>query len=455
MSAHWPADFWWGTSTSAYQIEGAVAEGGRGPSAWDTFCAEKGRIADGSSGEVACDHYHRWREDIGLIRRLGTNAYRFSISWSRVLPTGAGAVNQAGLDFYDQLVDGLLEAGVRPVPTLFHWDTPQALEDRGGWLRRETAQQLGEYAALIADRLGDRVRDWITINEPSELTMLGYGIGVHAPGRSELFGALPVAHHLLLGHGLAADALHAAGAGSVGIAASHAPVRAASDTDADRQAAGLFDLLTNHLFADALLRSSYPDDLLALLPEQAATDLPGIAGRLDWYGINYYNPIRVAAPADAAGEVEGIALPEGLPFSFPDIEGVAHTDFGRPVVPDGLTELLLAFQDRYGEDLPPVVVTENGCSYADAPDRDGRVADQRRIDYLAAHLTALHDAMERGVDVRGYFCWSLLDNFEWADGFRQRFGLVYVDYPTQRRIPKDSFTWYAAHIDAARKAAPR
>jgi beta-glucosidase len=451
VGLQWPEDFWWGTSTSAYQIEGAVAADGRGPASWDTFCAQPGRIADASSGEVACDHYHRWREDVGLIRRLGTNAYRFSVSWPRVLPAGDGETNQAGFDFYDRLVDGLLEAGVRPVPTLFHWDTPQALEDGGGWLRRETAERLGEYAAVVAARLGDRVHDWITINEPRELTMLGYGIGVHAPGRSELFGALPAAHHLLLGHGLAADALHAAGARSVGVSASHAPVWPASDAEDDRQAAGLFDLLTNQLFADALLRGSYPDDLAGLLPEHAADDLAQIGRRLDFYGINYYNPVRVAAPAEGAGEVDGIALPEGLPFSFPDIDGVVHTDFGWPVVPEGLSELLLAFRDRYGEDLPPVVVTENGASYADAPDEHGRVADQRRIDYLAAHLSALHDAIEHGVDVRGYFCWSLLDCFEWAAGFRQRFGLVYVDYPTQRRVPKDSFAWYADYVAAARR----
>ncbi|WP_310962573.1 GH1 family beta-glucosidase [Nocardioides terrisoli] len=443
------SEFWWGTATSAYQIEGATSVNGRGPSTWDTFCAEPGRIADGSTGEVSCDHYRRYAEDVALMGELGVNAYRFSIAWPRVLPTGVGPVNDAGLDFYDRLVDALLAAGVTPVPTLFHWDTPQPLEDAGGWLGRDIAHRFADYVDVVAARLADRVHDWITINEPRELTMLGYALGVHAPGRTAMFDALPAAHHLLLGHGLAADALHAAGVATVGVAASHAPVWPASDEPADTDAAALFDLLDNWLFADALVRGSYPEDLLPLLPPGATDDLPSIGGRLDWYGVNYYNPIRVGAAVAGADQVDGITLPEGLPFSA-DITGVPMTDFGWPVVPEGLTQMLRLLVERYGDDLPPLVITENGCSYADGPGPDGRVHDVRRIDYLRDHLGALDAAVSAGVDVRGYFCWSLLDNFEWAEGYRQRFGLVHVDFATGTRTPKDSFGWYAEHIRAAR-----
>ena len=444
-----PAGFVWGAATSAYQVEGATAEDGRGPSIWDTFTAEPGRVADGGTGAVACDHYHRYREDVALIRDLGVDAYRFSVAWPRVVPDGAGPVNRAGLDFYDRLVDELREAGVAPTPTLFHWDTPQALEDRGGWLDRDTALRFAEYAAHVVDRLGDRVDRWITINEPREVTMLGYALGVHAPGRTALFDALPAAHHQLLGHGLAVQALRAAGARDVGIAVSHSPTWSASDRPEDVEAAQTFDVLNNRLFADPLLTGAYPDDWAGLMPSREG-DLAVIAAPLDWYGVNFYNPTRVGAPEAGPGEVDGIAVPDSLPFSFPPIEGVPHTDFGWPVVPAGLTELLTGLSARYGDRLPPLVVTENGCSYADGPDGTGRVADRRRIDYLAAHLRALREAIAAGGDVRGYFLWSILDNFEWAAGFEQRFGLVHVDYETQRRTPKDSYHWYAEHIARSR-----
>jgi len=441
----YPNGFTWGVATSAYQVEGAVTEDGRGPATWDTFCEREGAIADGSTGAVATDHYHRYAEDVALMRDLGVDAYRFSIAWSRVMPTGSGDVNKLGLDFYDRLVDELLAAGVAPVPTLFHWDTPESLEDAGGWLTRDTAHRFAEYAAVVADRLGDRVQTWITINEPRELTMLGYGLGVHAPGRTGLFEALPAAHHQLLGHGLAVQALRAAGTGDIGIAASHSPTWPASDSAEDREAAGLFDVLNNWLFSDALLLGRYPEDLAELMPVEG-DDLAVISTPLDWYGINYYNPTRVGAPPDGqsagAAEVDGIELPEGLPFSFPEIEGVPRTDFGWPVVPEGLREILTTFRARYADTLPPIMITENGCSYADGPGGDGRVHDQRRIDYLDAHLEQLRLAIADGVDVRGYFVWSILDNFEWAEGFRQRFGLVHVDYDTLARTPKDSYRWF-------------
>ncbi|MDF1605435.1 GH1 family beta-glucosidase [Nocardioides sp. YIM 152315] len=445
----YPDGFVWGVSTAAYQVEGAVAEGGRGMSVWDTFTAQPGRIADGSSGAVACDHFHRFGEDVALMRELGVDSYRFSISWSRVVPDGRGPVNSAGLDFYDRLVDELVDADIAPSPTLFHWDTPQALEDEGGWLERDTAHRYAEYVERVVDRIGDRVSRWISINEPREVTMLGYALGVHAPGRSDLFGALPVAHHQLLAHGLGVQALRAAGARDIGIAVSHSPTWRASDSPDDVAAADAFDVLNNWLFSDPILTGTYPPDWAEMMPVEDG-DLPTIATPLDWYGVNYYNPTRVGAPVDGPDEVDGIAVPDGLPFSFPPIEGVPLTDFGWPVVPAGVTELLIALRERYDEKLPPLMITENGCSYGDRPDAAGRVADQRRIDYLDAHLRALRAAVDAGVDVRGYFHWSILDNFEWAAGYEQRFGLVHVDFETQRRIPKDSFRWYADHIARAR-----
>ncbi|MFE7115511.1 GH1 family beta-glucosidase [Streptomyces sp. NPDC057654] len=444
-----PRDFLWGVSTSAHQIEGALREDGRTPSAWDVFAAEAGRIKDGKDASVACDHYHRHREDVALLAGLGVGAYRFSLSWSRVHPDGRGPVNKAGLDFYDRLVDELLAAGVRPVPTLFHWDTPQALEERGGWLVRDTAHRFAAYADTVAERLGDRVDMWITINEPAELTLLGYGLGEHAPGRQLLFDALPAAHHQLLGHGLAVQALRARGARSIGIANSHGPTWAASDDTADREAADLYDLLLNRLFAEPVLLGRYPDEGIAdAMPGPVEEDLKTIAEPLDWYGVNYYQPTLVGAPDPAAedgSDYAGIALPAELPFSLKEIEGRPRTGFGWPVVPEGLTELLTGYRDRYGDRLPPVYITENGCAY------DG-IADQARIDFLDGHLRALHRAMEAGVDVRGYFVWSLMDNFEWAAGYEQRFGLVHIDYATQTRTPKDSYHWLRNTIRAHARA---
>ncbi|WP_329464532.1 GH1 family beta-glucosidase [Streptomyces sp. NBC_01431] len=440
-----PPGFLWGVSASAFQIEGAVDTDGRGPSTWDAFTREPGRIKDASHADVATDHYHRYREDVALMSQLGVGAYRFSISWSRVQPTGTGPVNSRGLDFYDRLVDELCAAGIAPVPTLFHWDTPLALEERGGWLSRDTAERFAAYASIVAERLADRVPRWITLNEPAEITLLGYGLGEHAPGRQLVFDALPVAHHQLLAHGLGVEALRAAGARDIGIAASHSPVWTAGDTDEDRASADLYDTLMNRLFADPILTGAYPDEgLAALMPGPVAEDLKTISTPLDWYGINYYNPALVGAPnPDAATSLAGITLPADLPFGIHEIEGHERTDFGWPVVPDGLHELLVNFRTRYGSSLPPLVITENGCSYGDGPDpADGRVTDTRRIAYHDGHLRALYRAMAEGVDVRGYFIWSILDNFEWAEGYKQRFGLVHVDYETLKRTPKDSYAWY-------------
>ncbi|MFJ8599711.1 GH1 family beta-glucosidase [Streptomyces shenzhenensis] len=417
-----PDGFLWGVSTSAHQIEGAADV--REPSVWDAFTAEPGRVKDGSTAAVACDHYHRYREDVALLSGLGVDAYRFSVSWPRVDSPG-------GLDFYDRLVDELCAAGVRPVPTLFHWDLPARLD----WLDRDTAQHFAAYVSTVAARLGDRVTKWIPLNEPAEHTLLGHALGAHAPGRRLLFDALPVAHHQLLAHGLAVRALRAAGAADIGIANSHGPTWPASAAPEDTAAAEFYDVLLNRLFSDPLLLGRYPDGIGELMPGDVDSDLKVIAEPVDWYGVNYYAPTRVGAPQETETEFGGMPIPAELPFSLREIEGRPVTDFGWPIVPEGLTELLTAFRDRYGDRLPPVVITENGCSYEGLDDQD-------RIAYLDGHIRALHRAIEAGVDVRGYFVWSLLDNFEWAEGYARRFGLVHVDHATQRRTPKASYGWF-------------
>ena len=420
-----PRDFLWGVSTSAHQIEGAVEV--RGPSVWDVFTAEPGNVRDGSTAVVACDHVARYREDVALLRDLGVDAYRFSVSWPRVQSPG-------GLDFYERLVDELCEQGVRPVPTLFHWDLPVGLD----WLERDTASRFAEYAATVVERLGDRVTKWITLNEPAEHTLLGHALGTHAPGKKLLFDALPVAHHQLLGHGLAAQALRAAGVRDIGIANSHGPTWPASTDPADVEAAEFYDVILNRLFSDPLILGEYPEGIAELMPGDVSADLKVISeDTLDWYGINYYQPTKVGAPGgpdDGSTEFSGVTLPPGLPFSVREIEGFPVTDFGWPVVPEALTELLVGFRDRYGDRLPPLAITENGCAY------EG-IDDQERIAYLDGHLRAVHAALEAGVDLRGYFVWSLMDNFEWAEGYTKRFGLVHVDYETQTRTPKASYRW--------------
>ncbi|MFI7128585.1 GH1 family beta-glucosidase [Nonomuraea sp. NPDC050153] len=425
--------FLWGTATAAYQIEGAVEEDGRGVSIWDTFAREPGRVRDGHTGDVACDHYHRWREDVDLMSGLGVNAYRFSVAWPRVQPQGDGRVNAEGLDFYERLVDALLEKGIQPVPTLFHWDLPQALQDRGGWINRDISGNFAEYAATVAARLADRVPLWITLNEPFVHMAFGYAMGIHAPGQALLTDALPAAHHQLLAHGLAVEALRAAGARQVAITNNCTPVWPASREEADLKAAEAYDILHNRLFNDPILIGKYPDlsAYTQTLDFIRDGDLDVIAAPLDALGINYYNPTRIAAPTD-----------EGLPFTDAGVTGYPTTAFGWPVVPDGLRELLTGLKSRYGSALPPVLITENGCS------TDEAIEDRPRIEFLEGHIAAMRRAMAEGVDVRGYFVWSLLDNFEWAEGYHQRFGLVHVDFETQRRTPKASYRWLREHIRA-------
>jgi beta-glucosidase len=439
-----PRDFIWGVSASAYQTEGAVHEDGRGQSIWDTFCHQPGRIANSDNADVACDHYHRYREDVELIRQLGVSTYRFSISWPRVQPSGTGAPNEKGLDFYSRLIDALLAKGIEPTPTLFHWDLPQALQDAGGWQNRDTAERFADYAQILAARVGDRVPRWITHNETFEHHVLGYATGVHAPGLTLGLDSIPVAHHLLLSHGKAVQALRATlkGKTQIGIAQSLETERPA-DPAKDQAAAQLMDLFHWGLHIDPILLGRYPEAFAAGVALHDG-DLATIAQPLDFLGINYYNPSYVRGTAPGSPVPIEAAPP---PAAF------ERTEMGWPVIPQGLTELLLALRERYAKALPPIILTENGAAFADRASHDG-VHDPRRVAYLDAHLRALHKALDAGVDVRGYFVWSILDNFEWAEGYRPRFGLVHVDYPTQRRTPKDSFHWYRGMI-AAQRDVPR
>lgn len=439
--------FLWGVSTSAYQIEGALGEDGRGRSIWDTFCREQGHIADNAKADVACDHYHRYREDVDLVHQLGVGAYRFSIAWARIQPNGRGAPNAKGLDFYSRLIDALLAKGIEPTPTLYHWDLPQALQDEGGWQQRDTAERFADYAHIVATHVGDRVPRWITQNETFEHHTLGHVLGVHAPGLTlDIARSFAVAHHLLLSHGNAVLALRATLRRKVpiGIAQSLSTERPA-DPAKDQQAAQLLHLLRWGMHIDPLLLGRYPA-ALAMVADQSAVrdgDLDTIAQPLDFLGIHYYSPQYVRA------------APPGNPIPFEHAPAPARferTDMGWPVDPAGLTELLLTLRERYAKALPPVMITENGAAFADIVTPDG-VHDARRVAYLDAHVHAMKKAMDAGVDVRGYFVWSILDNFEWAEGYRPRFGLVHVDYPTQQRVPKDSFHWYRALV--ARQTASR
>ena len=437
-----PAGFVFGASTASYQIEGAWDEDGKGLSIWDTFAAEPGKVIDGSDGKVACDHYHRYVDDVALMKRLGIGAYRFSIGWPRIQPDGTGPANTAGLDFYDRLVDELVGAGIEPMATLFHWDLPQALQDAGGWENRATAEAFGEYAALCAARLGDRVGKWAPVNEPNVVMLLGHGNGEHAPGKKLGFNAVPVAHHLNLAHGLAVQALRANGAKEIGAATNHVPVWEASDAAQDVAARDLFDALWNRIFADPMLLGEYPrghdENWAEVMPIQDG-DLATIAQPLDFYGFNYYNPSRISAAKEGAE----------VPFVMEDIPGYPKTGFGWPIVPEGMHQVIGQLVERY-PDIPPIYITENGCAYPTGPDENGVVDDQERIDYLDAHLRAVAHAIDDGADVRGYYTWSLMDNFEWARGYTQRFGLVHIDYDTLVRTPKRSFDWYSEVIAANR-----
>ncbi|WP_336204504.1 GH1 family beta-glucosidase [Nonomuraea sp. LPB2021202275-12-8] len=448
-----PENFLWGTATAAYQVEGAAFEDGRGPSIWDTFSHTPGLVTNGDTGDVACDHYHRLEEDLDILAGLGVGAYRFSISWPRVLPAGGDRINQPGLDFYSRLVDGLLARNIAPVATLYHWDLPQELEDAGGWPNRDTALRFGEYARRMGEALGDRVHTWITLNEPWCSAYLGYASGVHAPARTDAAAALAAVHHLNLGHGLAARALREVIPPNARISVTLNLHHVRGESEADAEAVRRTDALANRAFLGPMLDGAYPRDLIE--DTASVTDWSFVldgdeataAAPLDLLGVNYYNPVLVrqwdgVSERDSAdGHADGAASPW---IACDDIDFVRqpgpYTEMGWNIDETGLTELLL----RLHRDYPalPLMITENGAAFPDVVSADGHIHDEQRVDYLHRHLTAVAEAIEGGADVRGYFLWSLMDNFEWAHGYAKRFGIVRVDHDTQVRTWKDSAHWY-------------
>jgi len=459
-----PPGFVWGSATAAYQIEGAVAEGGRGPSIWDTFSHTPGRVQNGDNGDVADDHYHRYRDDVAIMRELNLGAYRFSVGWSRLQPAGTGPLNPAGVDFYDRLLDELHGAGIAPWVTLYHWDLPQPLEDAGGWPERDTALRFADYAAAVHERFADRAADWTTLNEPWCSAFLGYFTGHHAPGRTEPAASLRAVHHLLLGHGLAVRAMRAdRPEHRFGITLNLYPVDPATGSDADRDAARRVDGISNRLFTDAVLRGAYPDDVLADLAELWPADvvqdgdLEAIATPLDQLGVNYYSRHVVRAADPAATTSEAGAPDSAVPargngwIGCDDVQktgyGYPRTTMGWEIDAPGLYDILTWLHRDYPS-LPPLYITENGASFDDVVSPDGAVHDAERTAYLDAHFRQAARAIADGVDLRGYFVWSLLDNFEWAWGYQRRFGIVHVDYDTLQRTVKDS-GFFVASVAAA------
>jgi len=451
LTSRFPDGFLWGAATASYQIEGAAAEDGRLPSIWDTFSRTPGRVLGGDTGDVACDHYHRVDEDVALMSRLGLQAYRFSVAWPRVVPTGTGAVNRAGLDFYSRLVDRLLENGIRPFATLYHWDLPQALDDRGGWLGRDSASWFADYAATVVGHLGDRVTNWTTLNEPWCSSVLSYSIGEHAPGHHDVAESLVAAHHLLLAHGTAVPVIRENCPGAeVSITLNLTDIRTPDDSPENQDAARRADNASNAMFLEPVLQGRYPDGFLedtADVTDHAHIrdgDLEIISAPLDNLGVNYYTTTRVQAR-------QGAAVASPLP-GCDSVEVLAAqppvTDMGWEIDPTGLRNLLVRIARQHGN--IPVYITENGSAWPDEVADDGAVHDGDRTAYLHSHLAAVHDAIEAGADVRGYFAWSLMDNFEWAFGYSKRFGLVHVDYGSQKRTVKDSGRAYAEVISAHR-----
>jgi len=451
-AADLPPSFRWGVATSSYQIEGAAAEDGRTPSIWDTFCRVPGAVTGGDNGDVACDHYHRMPQDVALIKSLGVDTYRFSVAWPRVQPGGRGPANAAGLAFYDRLTDELLAAGVDPWVTLYHWDLPQELEDAGGWPHRDTAYRFADYAMLVFDRLSDRVDNWTTLNEPWCSAWLGYYAGVHAPGRRNFGDAMAAVHHLLLGHGLATQRMRAAATREMtfGITLNMGTADPATDTAADREAARRADGMGLRIYLDPLRKGEYPADMVADLAAQGTAfpvqdgDLAAISAPFDVLGVNFYFGQDFSGTDERGNTHDG----DGNPVVRPILPAGPRTAMNWPITPERLTELLV----RLHRDYPglPLVITENGAAFDDSADADGNVADEDRTAYLAEHIAAVAAARERGADVRGYFAWSLLDNFEWAEGYAKRFGIVHVDYATQARTPKQSALWFRDMISRVR-----
>lgn len=445
VRSDFPASFLWGCSTSSYQIEGATGIDGRGDSIWDSFCAIPGAIRDASDGSTACDHYHKWPEDLDLARDFGLNAYRFSIAWPRVFPQGIGAKpNQPGLDFYSRLIDGMLERGLEPWATLYHWDLPQALQDKGGWQNRDTVSAFVDYADAITGHLGDRVKHWITHNEPWCTAFLGHYEGVHAPGIKDFSTALQVCHHVLLSHGKAVPVIRRNSPDAkVGIALSLHPLVPASDSKADMEATVRHDGLRNRWFLDPLYGRGYPKDAWAEcgndVPHIEAGDMEAIAVPTDFLGVNYYFPERVADAPGSANIATCVINPDNI----------ERTGFGWEVNPEGMVTLL----SRITSDYHPreIYITENGSTYDDVVTPEGQIDDFERRSYLIRHLEAAKSCVLRGIPLKGYFAWSLLDNFEWAEGYTRRFGLTHIDYPTQRRTLKLSGKWYKGFLTGAAK----
>ena len=444
-----PSEFLWGTATSAYQIEGAVAEGGRGPSIWDTYCKRPGKIYKGQTGEIACDHYHLYKDDVALMKQMGLQAYRFSISWSRVMPAGRGKLNTTGINYYRSLLTELRAAGIRPFVTLYHWDLPQTLyEEYGGFMSRNCAHDFADYAAMMARELGDLVSDWITINEPWEHACMGHMLGEHAPGRHSPRAYFHVMHNLLLGHGLAARRIkEIRPEANVGITLSMTPIHPATDTEKDRQATRLANEFMNHIALGPLLKGEYPRDLWKrvwlIRPRLEKDDMKIISeAPLDFLGLNNYSREWAAYKWYVPFINAWVTGKENAPGEFVK-NGVQHTSMGWEVYPEGLGECLQIIRDEYGN--PPVYITENGAAFDDRLE-DGRVHDEKRIDYLRAYLKEARRAIEAGSDLRGYFVWSFMDNFEWAVGYAKRFGLVYTNYETRARVIKDSGHWYGELI---------
>jgi beta-glucosidase len=427
-----PKSFIWGTATASYQIEGAVSEDGRGPSIWDRFCHTPGNVVNDETGDVACDHYHHWQADLRLLKSLGVNAYRFSIAWPRIIPDGAGTINPKGLDFYDRLIDHLLQDGIEPFPTLYHWDLPQALEDRGGWTNRDSAGWFTDYATAVVGRFGDRVKRWVTFNEPNVFTILGYGVGEHAPGLRGEESMLRAINNVNRAHGLATRSIRGLGRGNeVGIVVVIEPYRPAAPDKAYREAAARLDCLWNRALVDPALLGRNAEGMLPLLERVAhSDDETDFADPVDFFGLNHYGPAYVAPSSETILGAKRVAAPAGTPL----------TEMNTPIDPAAFRETLLMLRARYG-DLP-IYITENGCAFPDRPDEFGRIHDGERIKFLRDYLGAALDAFADGCNIKGYFVWSFLDNFEWAHGYSKRFGLVHIDDETRDRTPKDSFTYF-------------
>lgn len=450
LATVFPPHFLWGAATASYQVEGATREDGRGPSIWDTFAATAGKVFGGHTGDIADDHYHRVPEDVELMARLGLTAYRFSVAWPRILPQGRGPINQKGLDFYSRLVDTLLSKNIQPFATLYHWDLPQTLQDEGGWTNRATAEAFADYAEIVVKHLGDRVAGWITLNEPWVSAYLGHGIGIHAPGTQDMQTAMNAGHHLLLAHGLTMPRIraHMQPTAQAGITLNFTPGYPADDQPETRRALAMYDAFSTGWFLDPIVHGRYPEHLFEFQklqpPPIQEGDLATIAAPIDFLGVNNYSRSVIRGRP-------GATPAESLQFVAP-VPGACYTEMAWEIYPDALSELLVRLHQEYH--IARLYVTENGAAFKDEWTGEDRVKDPRRIDYLREHLHGVARAIKQGAPVHGYFVWSLLDNFEWAEGYSKRFGIVYVDYPTQRRIIKDSGHWYASLIAKYKQTYP-